>query len=45
MGRACIDLVKKELQERKLTFTGRRLLEQHGMSVARFIAIYCQSER
>ena len=32
-----------ELQERRLTFTGRRLLEEHGMSVARFIELYCKA--
>ena len=40
MGRACIDIIKKGLKERNLTFTGKRLLEQHGMSVARFIELY-----
>ena len=43
MGRACIGVVKNELQERRLTFTGRRLLEEHGMSVARFIELYCKA--
>lgn len=32
--------IKKGLKERNLTFTGKRLLEQHGMSVARFIELY-----
>lgn len=40
MGRACIDIIKKGLKERNLTFTGKRLLEQHGMFVARFIELY-----
>lgn len=40
MGRACIDIIKKGLKERNLTFTGKRLLEQHGMSVVRFIELY-----
>ena len=40
MGCACIDIIKKGLKERNLTFTGKRLLEQHGMSVARFIELY-----
>lgn len=40
MGRACIDIIKKGLKERNLTFIGKRLLEQHGMSVARFIELY-----
>ena len=40
MGRACIYIIKKGLKERNLTFTGKRLLEQHGMSVARFIELY-----
>lgn len=42
MGRACIDIIKKGFKECNLTFTGKRLLEQHGMSVARFIELYCQ---
>lgn len=42
MGCACIDIIKKGLKDRNLTFTGKRLLEQHGMSVARFIELYCK---
>ena len=43
MGCACIDIIKKGLKDRNLTFTGKRLLEQHGMSVARFIELYCEA--
>lgn len=42
MGRAMVDVVKKALKERHLNITAKRLLEDHGMSVARFIELYCQ---
>lgn len=42
MGRAMVDVVKKALKERHLNVTAKRLLEDHGMSVARFIELYCQ---
>ena len=44
MGRAMVDVVKKALEERHLNVTAKRLLEDHGMSVARFIELYCQEK-
>ena len=44
MERAMVSVVKKALEERHLNITAKRLLETHGMSVARFIALYCQDE-
>ena len=41
MGRAMVDVVKKALEERHLNVTAKRLLEDHGMTVARFIELYC----
>ncbi|MFV0637018.1 replication initiation protein [Mitsuokella sp.] len=44
MGRAMVSVVRKALKERHLNVTAKRLLEDHGMSVARFIELYCQDE-
>ena len=44
MGRAMVQVVKKALKERHLNITAKRLLEDHGMSVARFIELYCQDK-
>lgn len=44
MERAMVSVVKKALEERHLNITAKRLLETHGLSVARFIALYCQDE-
>lgn len=42
MGRASVRVVRDALKAGHLNITAKRLLEQQGMSVARFIELYCQ---
>ena len=41
MGRASVRVVRDALKAGHLNITAKRLLEQQGMSVARFIELYC----
>lgn len=41
MGRASVRVVRDALKEGHLNITAKRLLEEQGMSVARFIELYC----
>ena len=41
MGRASVRVVRDALKEGHLNITARRLLEDQGMCVARFIELYC----
>ena len=40
MGKAIVSVIKKALKERKLDGTTKRLLEDHNMSVPRFLELY-----